>query len=84
MKEYLMEIELKFEYIENLRAKFPIGTRIQCIKMNDPFNPIESGTIGTVERIDDGGTIHMHWDNGRGLGLIPNEDEFKIVEGKES
>ena len=44
--------------------------------MNDPHHPVESGTRGTVEHVDDMGTIHMRWDNGRGLGIVPGEDEI--------
>jgi hypothetical protein len=46
--------------------------------MND-IQPIESGSKGTVIAVDDIGTIHMRWDNGRGLGLIPGEDHFKVI-----
>ena len=65
--------------INLLRQYYPKGTRIQCIHMNDPFNPIPSGTKGEVDYIDDLGTIHMLWDNGSCLGLIPDEDEFIII-----
>jgi len=41
--------------------------------MNDTQG-VEEGTKGTVTHVDDIGTIHMKWDNGRGLGLIPGED----------
>ena len=34
---------------------------------------------GTAIGVDDIGTIHMKWDNGRGLGLIPGEDNFKVL-----
>ncbi len=56
------------------------GTRIRLICMgNDPM-PVDPGTCGTVEFIDDIGTIHVTWDDGRTLGLIPGEDSFEIVE----
>lgn len=55
------------------------GTRIELIDMDDPYAPIESGTQGTVEFVDDMGQIHMKWDNGRTLALIPGEDSFKII-----
>jgi len=53
------------------------------LNMNDPHHPDESGTRGTVEHVDDMGTIHMKWDNGRGLGLVPGEDEFRRLTQEE-
>ena len=55
------------------------GTRIECISMDDPYYPIAPGTKGTVDFVDDMGTIQMVWDNGRTLGLVPGEDQFKII-----
>ena len=62
------------------KEMYPKGTRIELISMDDPFAPVESGTKGTVEFVDDMGQIHMKWDNGRTLALIPGEDEFKKIE----
>lgn len=61
------------------KRMYPKGTRIKLINMNDS-QPVPSGTIGTVERIDDLGQIHMKWDNGRTLALVTGEDEFEVVE----
>ena len=61
------------------KEMYPKGTRIELISMEDPFAPIAAGTQGTVVCVDDMGTIHMEWDNGRTLGLIPGEDSFKVV-----
>ena len=44
--------------------------------MNDPYAPVPPGTEGTVDFIDDACGIHMQWDNGRSLALIPGEDLF--------
>ena len=37
------------------------------------------GCQGTVRWVDDMGTIHVSWDCGSSLGLIPGEDEFKKI-----
>ena len=65
---------------EMLKKMYPKGTRIELISMDDPYAPIPSGTKGTVEFVDDMGTIHMKWDNGRTLGLVAGEDSFKVIQ----
>lgn len=67
------------EKIKNLKQKYPSGTRIQLSYMEDE-QAVPEGTCGTVKFVDDGGTIHMKWDNGRGLGLIEDKDQFEILE----
>ena len=65
--------------VKMYKEMYPKGTRIELISMEDPFAPIEPGTKGTVVCVDDMGTIHMQWDNGRTLGLIPGEDRFRKI-----
>ena len=57
-----------------------IGDRVECIFMDDA-QAVPAGTQGTVYHIDDMGTIHVKWDNGSGLGLIPGVDQYKIING---
>lgn len=68
----------KQEELETLRKKYPAGTVIRCLHMDDP-QAVPPGTKGKVESIDDAGTIHMIWENGSGLGLIPGQDRFVKV-----
>ena len=42
--------------VESIKEQYPVGTRIELIGMDDPYAPIESGTQGTVEIVDDAGT----------------------------
>lgn len=65
------------------KAKYPPGTRIKLLSMNDPFAPVPEGTLGTVDHVDDAGTIHMRWDNGRSLGLVSGEDSFRKLTDEE-
>lgn len=58
---------------------YPKGTRIEVIAMGDDPRPIEPGTKGTVEVVDDMGTVHCTFDNGRRLGLIHNVDVFQKI-----
>ena len=67
---------------EYYKKAYPVGTRIRLLHMDDPYAPIESGMTGTVAYVDDMGTLHMKWDNGRSLGICPDVDSFEII-GKE-
>ena len=55
-----------------------IGKRIRLDRMNDP-DPIENGIEGTITHVDDIGQIHVKWDNGRTLAVIPNIDKYTIL-----
>ncbi len=55
-----------------------VGDHVRCISMDDPY-AVPAGTCGIVYHIDDMGTIHVRWNNGSGLGLIPGVDEFEIL-----
>jgi hypothetical protein len=65
--------------MQHLTAKNIDGKRIKMISMDDP-DPIEPGTMGTVIKIDGAGQIQVKWDNGRSLSVIPEEDQFEILE----
>ena len=65
--------------VERIREQYPVGTRIELISMDDPYTPVESGMMGTVVIVDGAGTLHMKWDNGRTLGIVPGEDQFRVI-----
>jgi hypothetical protein len=59
------------------------GARVKLVHCNDQHTRIEPGTMGTVQFIDDVGTVHVRWDSGHGLGLCADDgDEFEIVSYK--
>ena len=64
--------------VNELRKFYPAGTAVELIRMDDPQAP-PAGTRGVITHVDDAGNIHVSWDNGSGLSLIPGEDEFKII-----
>jgi hypothetical protein len=47
--------------------------------MKNEILTILPGTRGEVDFVDDIGTIHVRWENGRYLGLIEEIDRFKII-----
>ena len=59
--------------VEQLRKRYPEGTRL-CLDFMD-----EAGM--PVAFIDDAGQIHMHWENGRSLAIVPGVDSFHRVDG---
>lgn len=71
---------LSESYVRNLKERYPAGTRIVLDYMGDDPHPIDPGTKGTVRSVDDIGTVHCNFDNGRSLGLVPGEDSFHKIQ----
>ena len=67
------------EWVKFMKEQYPPGTRIRLTEMRDPYAPVPPGTEGTVDFVDDACGIHMQWDNGRTLALIPGEDRFSVI-----
>ena len=85
-EEFFFKVEPQYANIEHTvpeKTMYPQGTRIELNFMNDPFHPVPSGTRGTVDHVDDMGQIHMRWDNGRTLALVPGEDSFRKLTDEE-
>ena len=61
------------EALQTLRERFPKGTRVELLQMDDPQAP-PIGTKGTVRGVDDSGSIMVAWDNGCGLSVAYGED----------
>ena len=70
--------------IEMLRQRYPEGTRICLDRMNDDPFPVEQGTLGKVDHVDDIGTLHCIFDNGRMLGVIPDVDQFHKIDQEQA
>lgn len=75
--------EQERQMVQRYKDSYPPGTRIELQRMGNDPRPIESGTRGTVKFVDDMGTVHCQFDNGRCLGLIPGEDVFYKITNEE-
>ena len=73
MKEYKVKM---------LKDKYKKGTRIKLINMEDSQS-VPRGAKGTIDFVDDIGTIFVNWDNGSSLGLIYGVDNFEIIYDKD-
>ena len=67
------------EQITVLRERYPRGTKVELLGMNDPQAP-PTGTMGEILGIDDAGQVLVRWATGSSLSLIPGVDSFRIAE----
>ena len=68
------------EALQRIREEYPVGARVELMKMNDPYRTdLVPGCRGTVRFVDDMGTIHVSWDIGSSLGVVYGEDACKII-----
>ena len=71
------------EIVEKIRTQYPVGTRVELIRMDDVQAP-PVGTKGTVRGVDDIANILIDWDNGSHLNAVYGEDVVKIVNGSDA
>ena len=64
--------------VAQIRQQYPAGTRVRLIKMDDKQAP-PVGTCGTVNCVDDSGSLCMTWDNGSTLSLLYGIDKWEVV-----
>ena len=63
---------------EELLKKYPVGSRVRLLKMDDIQAPL-IGTLGTVKGVDDILSILVSWDNGSGLNVVYGEDQIELA-----
>lgn len=66
------------EIVEQVRKKYPAGTRVELLKMDD-CQALPIGTKGTVTGVDDTASVMVAWDNGSHLHVIFGEDEIRRI-----
>ena len=69
--------------LKELKKNIHLGTKIRMESMSDPYAPIPPGIEGIVDFVDDIGTLHCNFENGRSLGVIVGEDSFSVIEPEE-
>lgn len=63
----------KKEIVEQIRKNYPVGCRVELVRMDDLQAP-PTGTKGNVTGVDDIGSIMVKWDNGSSLSIVYGED----------
>ena len=66
--------------VELLRNRYPVGTRVELVQMDDPQAP-PIGTKGTVRHVDDAAGIGVNWDTGGTLSAIYGVDRIRKIDG---
>lgn len=66
------------EIVAKVRKKYPVGTRVELVKMDDVQAP-PVGTQGTVKGVDDTASLLVSWDNGSGLNVIFGVDIVRKI-----
>lgn len=77
------KFEAERRLAQRMKDNYPPGTRILLLQMGDDPRPVEDNTRGTVKAVDDIGTLHCDFDNGRHLGIVPGEDSFRRLTTEE-
>jgi len=49
----------------------------EFVAMEDPFTTLQPGDRGTVNHVDDSGTVHIFWDSGSSLGAVYGIDQIR-------
>ena len=75
--------ERQLQRAQRIKDEYPRGTRVLLIEMGYDPRPVDPNTRGTVQHVDDMGTVHCKFDNGRCLGLIAGEDSFRKLTEQE-
>ena len=67
--------ELKVLDVDEIK----IGTTLELVEMQGE-KQMRKGLRGVVTHIDDAAQIHVRWQNGSSLAIIPEVDKFMIVQ----
>jgi urease beta subunit len=57
-----------------------VGRRVELVSTTDIYTNLQPGEQGTVSLVDSMGTLHVNWDGGNVLGLVPGEDVWLVLD----
>ena len=66
------------ETVECVRREYPVGCRVELVRMDDA-QALPEGTKGTVVGVDDIASVMVRWDNGSGLNVVYGEDVIRKI-----
>jgi hypothetical protein len=56
------------------------GRTIRLVRCEDPHTLLRPCLTGVVTLVDGAGTVHVLWEDGHRLGLIPGIDEWEVAD----
>lgn len=63
--------------VDIVRKLYPVGCRVELVRLDDPYSKLTPGERGTVVTVDDTGTVFVKWNSGSTLGVIYGVDGIK-------
>ncbi|MFC5531216.1 DUF4314 domain-containing protein [Cohnella yongneupensis] len=69
------------EQVKQIRDANPKESRVELVSMSDPYTKLKTGDQGTVNFVDDAGTIFVNWDSGSTLAVVYGADVIKHIRG---
>jgi len=64
--------------LAELKKRYPAGALVELASTDDKDSP-PMGTKGEVLHVDALGTVHVLWETGSTLGIVPSVDEIRLV-----
>lgn len=68
---------LRASTVRERKARYPRGTVVRLESWARSKESVAPGTLGVVQTVDDGGTLHTLWATGHTLGLLVS-DTFQV------
>lgn len=69
------------ETVVRVREAYPPGCRVELVSMSDPYTKLRPGDCGSVDHVDDIGTVFVNWDSGSRLGVAYGVDSIRRLSG---